>query len=133
MGRRSYDMGNGDFTGYEFQTPIFVLTHRVPDEAARGQNDRLRFSFVTDGIERAIAPAKGAAGNRDVTVVGGASTIRQCLAEGLVDELHIDLRAVRLGDGLRLFDRLAAASVGLETIRITESPGVTHRRFRVAR
>jgi len=51
----------------------------------------------------------------------------------LVDELHIDLRAVLLCDGLRLFDLVDAAPVELETIRVTESPGVTHLRFRVAR
>lgn len=133
MGRRAYDMANGDFTGYEFQTPIFVLTHRAPDEPAKGQNERLTIAFVPVGIERAISLAKTAAGDRDVTVVGGVSTVRQCLAAGLVDELHIDLRAVLLRDGLRLFDPTDAAPMELEPIRVTESPGVTHLRFRVPR
>src|SRR5215217_121588 len=131
MGRRSYDMANGDFTGYEFQVPIFVLTHHAPDQVAKGQSDRLMFSFVAGGIERAITQAKAAAGEKDVTVIGGASTIQQCIEAGLVDELHIDLRSVLLGDGLRLFDRPGAEPVELETIRVTESPGVTHLRFRV--
>ncbi len=61
----------------------------------------MTFAFVTDGIEQ----AKAAAGDRDVTVVGGASTLRQCIETGLADELHIDLRSVLLGDGLRLFER----------------------------
>jgi dihydrofolate reductase len=133
MGRRSYDMGEGDFTGYEFQTPIFVLTHRAPDQVAKGENDNLSFTFVTDGIESAIAQAKAAAGDKDVTVIGGASTVQQCLNAGLVDELEIDVRAVLLGDGTRLFDRLGAAPIELETTRVTESPGVTHLRFRVVK
>jgi dihydrofolate reductase len=133
MGRRSYDMGKGDFTGYEFQVPIFVLTHQPPEQAAKGQNENLTIAFVTDGIERAMDMAKAAAGNRDVTVVGGADTIRQCLAAGLVDELHIDLRAILLGDGLRLFDRSNDLPVELESLGASESPGVTHLRYRVRR
>jgi len=83
MGRRSYDMGNVDFTGYEFQTPIFVLTHRAPEEVAKGQSNRLTFTFIEDGIESVIAQAKAAAGDRDVTVGDDASTIQQCLAAGV--------------------------------------------------
>lgn len=133
MGRRSYDMGNGDYTGYEFQAPIFVLTHQAPERAAKGENDELTFTFVTEGVERLIDRAKTAAGDRDVTVVGGASTIRQCLEAHLVDELHIDIRAVLLGDGLRLFERSDNPPIELETIGVSESPGVTHLRYRVGR
>jgi dihydrofolate reductase len=121
MGRTS-DMANGAFTDYEFQVPIVVLTYRELDEAAKVQNDRLAFTFVADRIERAIAQAQAASGDRDVTVLGGASTILQCLAAGLVDELHIDLRAVLLGDVRRLFDLSDAPPVEVETIRLTESP-----------
>ncbi len=131
MGRRSYEMGSGDFTGYEFQVPLFVLTHRVPEQGAKGANDRLTFTFVTEGIERVVDLAKAAAGDRDVTVVGGAGTIRQCIEAGLADELHIDLRSVLLGDGLRLFDRSASPPIDLESIGVSESPGVTHLRYRV--
>lgn len=133
MGRRSYDMGEGDFTGYEFQTPIFVLTHRAPDQIAKGENDKLSFTFVTDGIDSAIAQAKAAAGDKDVTVIGGASTIQQCINARLADELEIDLRPVLLGEGTRLFDRLGDVPIELETSRVTESPGVTHLRFRVVK
>jgi dihydrofolate reductase len=133
MGRRSYEMGNGDFTGYELQVPIFVLTHQAPEQVAKGENDKLTFTFVTEGIERAIDQAKAAAGDKDVTVVGGASTIRQCLEAGLADELHIDLRSVLLGDGLRLFDRSDAPPIELESIGVSESPGVTHVRYRIGK
>lgn len=129
MGRRSYDMAGGDFTGYEFQVPIFVLTHQAPEQVAKGQNDQLTISFVTEGIERAIALAKEAAGDMDVTVVGGADTIRQCVAAGLVDELQIDIRAVLLGDGLRLFERSDGPPLELESLGMSESPGVTHLRY----
>ena len=131
MGRRSYEMGNGDFTGYEFQVPIFVLTHHAPEQVATGENDTLTFIFVTEGIDRAIDRAKAAAGDKDVTVVGGASTIRQCIEDGLADELHIDLRSVLLGDGLRLFDRSGSPPPELESIGVSESPGVTHLRYRM--
>src|SRR5213082_488570 len=86
MGRRAYDMAAGDFTDYEYQVPIFVLTHEVPEKAAKGENERLACTFVTDGIESAIEKAKAAAGDKDVTVVGGANTAQQCVRAGLVDE-----------------------------------------------
>ncbi len=131
MGRRSYDMGNGDFSGYEFQVPIFVLTHRPPQRAATGENDKLTFTFVTEGVGRAVEQAKTAAGDKDITVVGGASIIRQCIAAGLVDEVHIDVRAVLLGDGLRLFEPTGLPPIELEPIGVSASPGVTHLRYRV--
>ncbi len=131
MGRRSYGMGNGDFTGYEFQVPIFVLTHQAPEQVAKGENDKLAFTFVTEGIERTIDRAKAAAGDMDVTVVGGADTIRQCIEAGLADELRIDLRSILLGDGFRLFDRSDDPPIELESSGLGESPGVTHLRYRV--
>lgn len=133
MGRRAYEMGNGDFTGYEFQTPIFVLTRQPPAQPAKGENDRLTFTFVSEGIEPAIDQAKAAAGDKDITVVGGASVIRQCLAAGLADEVHIDLRPILLGDGLRLFERSNAQPIELDSIEVSQSPGVTHLRYRVRR
>jgi len=74
MGRRAYDMAEGDLTDYEFQVPIFVLTHSVPEKVAKGENDTLTLTFVTDGIERAIEQAKAAAGDKHVMVIGGANT-----------------------------------------------------------
>ena len=133
MGRRAYAMAQGDFTGYEFQVPIFVLTHQVPEAVAKGENDQLRFTFVTDGIEHAIAQARAAAGEKDVTVIGGAQTVQQCLQAELVDELQIDLVPVLLGGGLRLFDQPASKPVELERIRVIEYPWFTHLRFRVLR
>jgi len=131
MGRRAYDMAQGDFTGYEFQVPIVVLTHHAPETVANGENDRLRFTFVTDGIEHAIAQARAAAGEKDVAVIGGAQTVQQCLQAGLVDELQIDLVPVLLGGGLRLFAQPGSEPIELERIRVIEYPWFTHLRFRV--
>lgn len=133
MGRRSYDMGQGDFTDYEYQVPIFVVTHHAPAQPPKGQNDRLRITFVTDGVESAIAQAKVAAGDRHVTVVGGADTARQCLSAGLVDEIHMGIAPVCFGEGLRFFAPGAIESLTLEQIRVFESPTRTDLWFRVVR
>ena len=122
MGRHAYDMAAGDFTGYEYQTPIFVLTHHVPEQVAKGQNDQLTITYVTDGVESAIAKAKAAAGGKQVTVVGGANTAQQCLRAGLVDEIHIGVVPVLLGDGLRFFEPLAHEGLKLVQTRVFESP-----------
>src|SRR5512138_3952565 len=77
MGRHVYELADSFLWAnddYEFQTPIFVLTHTPPAKYPKG-NDRLTFTFVTDGIESAISQAKKAAGDRNVEVIGGASTI----------------------------------------------------------
>lgn len=134
MGRRSYDMGNGDYTGYEYQVPIFVVTHKPPKKAAKGQNSRLKFSFVTEGLESALAQAKAVAGDKDVTVVGGASTIQQLLKSKLLDELHITIVPILLNEGLRLFDKLGENPPNLERIGLIESPaGRTDIMYRVVK
>jgi dihydrofolate reductase len=63
MGRRAYDMAEGDLTDYEYQVPIFVLTHHLPEKVAKGENDQLTLTFVTGGIESALEKAKAAAGH----------------------------------------------------------------------
>lgn len=131
MGRHAYDMGNGDFTGYEYQVPIFVLTHHVPEQAPKGQNDQLTITFVTDGIASAIAQAKATAGDKHVMVVGGANTAQQCLRAGLVDELHIGVAPVLLGEGLRFFEPSVNEHLRLERTRVFESPSRTDLWFRI--
>jgi dihydrofolate reductase len=87
------------------------------------------FNFVTDGIERALEQAKAAAGDKDVSVAGGASAIQQSLNAGLIDDFELHVVPLMLGDGERLFD---GVDVNLERTRVLESPsGVTHLRFRV--
>jgi dihydrofolate reductase len=133
MGRHAYDMAEGDFTGYEFQVPIFVVTHRVPQQVAKGENDKLRFTFVTDGVERAIEQARAAAGEKDVTVIGGAHIAQQLIKAGLVDELQLSIMPVLLGAGLRLFDQVGPEPIELEKIKVIDSPTRTDIWFRVVK
>jgi dihydrofolate reductase len=131
MGRGAFDMAQGDFTGYEYQVPIFVLTHHPPTVPTKGQNDKLTIIFVTDGIESAIEKARSAAGARDVTVVGGASTAQQCINAGLADVLEIGIVPILLGSGLRFFDNESIHDILLERENVQESSSRTDLRFHV--
>jgi dihydrofolate reductase len=132
MGRRTFDMA-GDTDSYadtyELQVPIFVVTHRPPARHPQ-ENDRLTFTFVDD-VAPAVEQARAAAGDRAVTVVGGADLNRQLLELGLVDELRIDVVPVLLGAGLPLFDR--APSVPLEKLGVDDLPTRTSLRYAVRR
>ena len=103
MSRSAFDRAGGDLSGHAFQMPIFVLTRRIPIEPIKGQNDRLRVSFVGEGIECAVARARAAAENKDIAVIGDAETAQQLIRAGLVDELNLDVVPVLLGQGLRFF------------------------------
>jgi dihydrofolate reductase len=133
MGRRTFDMANGDFTDYEYQVPIFVLTHHPPAQVTKGQNDKLTITFVTEGIESAIQQARTAAGDKDVTIVGGASTAQQVINARLFDEIHIGIVPTMLGlrGGLRFFENLSIEQTELERIAILESPSRTDLQFRL--
>ena len=133
MGRRAYDMAEGDLTDYEYQVPIFVLTHHVPEKMAKGQNDRLTVTFVIEGIESAIEKAKAAAGDKHVMVVGGAKTAQQCLRAGLVDEIHMGIVPVLFGEGLRFFEPLINEQMELERTTVFQSPTRTDLWFRVVK
>jgi dihydrofolate reductase len=132
MGRRTFEMGDPDsYVGdYEFQVPIFVVTHEPPRVRPK-EDERLTFTFVTDGVESAVAQAKSAAGDRAVQVVGGANIARQLLEAGLVDELRIDVMPVLLGAGLRLLDQSSLANVRLEKLDVQDVGVRTSLRFRV--
>ena len=132
MGRRTFGMGDPDaFVGnYEFQVPIFVVTHHPPAVPPR-QDERLTFTFVTDGVESAIEQAEAAAGDKVVQVVGGPSVIQQLLGAGLVDVLSIDVMPVVLGDGLRLLENLDPERLRLEKREVREVGARTTLGFRV--
>jgi dihydrofolate reductase len=136
MGRNSFAMAEDPdwFVGaYEYQVPIFVLTHQPPKRHPK-ESDELTFTFVTDGLESAIRQAKAAAGKKHVTVIGAASTAQQCLNAGLADELHIDIMPVLLGGGLRAFDDIDAQQIKLERMNVRELPyGRTHAEFRLVK
>ncbi len=126
-GRRTYDDSDGWGGKLPFEWPFFIVTHHLPENAAE-----VPFTFVTDGVERAVELAQAAAGDKDVSVMGG-DIVRQCLAAGLLDQIEIDLVPILLGEGVRLFDGLGADPVEVELTRIVEAPGVTHLSFRVVR
>jgi dihydrofolate reductase len=106
--------------------PFFIVTHRPEEEPEGGH-----FNFVA-GVEEAIARAKEAAGDKDVSVMGGADVIRQALDADLVDELSIIVAPVILGDGKRLFDGFSK-SVELEHVGVRQSPFATFIDYRVTR
>ena len=135
MGKKSFEMAEPDSYAdtYEFQVPIFVVTHKPPKKAPK-HNKNLNFSFVTDGVESAIAQAKLAAGDKAVQVVGGADVIQQVLKAGLADELTVDVMPVLYGAGQRLLDDPELAKLKLEKIdarEVTAGGPRTMLRFRV--
>ncbi|MGH2953839.1 MAG: dihydrofolate reductase family protein [Solirubrobacterales bacterium] len=132
MGRRAFEMGDPDtYVGnYEFQVPIFVLTHHPPETAPK-QDEHLTFTFVTDGVESAVEQARAAAGAKAVQVIGGASTMQQLLGAGLVDKLRIDVMPVVFGGGLRLLDDIDPERVQLEKTGVQEVGARTSLTFRV--
>jgi dihydrofolate reductase len=134
MGKRTFEMAEPDsYVGYyEFQVPIFVLTHHPPKVAPK-QDEHLTFTFVTDGLESAVAQARAAARDKAVQVVGGVNVAQQLLGAGLVDELHVDIMPVFLGSGLRAFESSSLGSVRLEKISVQEVGARTSLRFRVKR
>ena len=131
VGRRMFDNAREWGENPPFHMPVFVLTHeaREPDAKEGGTT----FTFVNDGIESALEQARAAAGDKNVSVGGGANTIQQFLRAGLLDELQIHITPVLLGGGIRLFDDLGSEHVELEQTRVIESPAVTHLRYRVNR
>ena len=107
-----------------YHSPVFVLTHhaRAPLEMKGGTT----FHFVTDGIHSALEQARTAAGDKDVRLGGGVSTIRQYLSSGLVDELHLAIVPVLLGDGENLFAGLDLPRSGYECVERIEGARATH-------
>jgi dihydrofolate reductase len=125
-GRRTFEIAGG-WNGNHAWGPAFVLTHDIPDGWPRPDST---VHFVTDGIESAVSQARAAAGGRNVGV-HGAETIQQLLNARLLDEIHVDVAAVLLGSGIRLFDHLAAGPLVLGDPSVIAGVGVTHLRYPV--
>ncbi|WP_346536770.1 dihydrofolate reductase family protein [Micromonospora sp. DPT] len=138
MGRRMFGGGDGpwdlDWTGWwgedpPFRTPVFVLTHHPRETLVmRGGTE---FRFVTGGLVAALRQAREAAGDRVVSVAGGASTVNQCLAAGLLDTLQLHVVPIVLGAGERLFE--GVGDPRLEQVSVVAGPTVTHVTYRVRR
>lgn len=114
-----------------YHCPVFVLTHYPADSIPMAGGTT--FHFVTEGIEAAYAQAMAVADGRDISIAGGASCARQAIAAGLVDEIDLQVSAVLLGSGERLFDGFPAGTPHMELVRVLEAPGVAHVRYRVHR
>lgn len=139
MGRRMFSGGEGPWEddpnadgwwGEEppFHVPVFVATHHTREPLP--MQGGTTFTFVTDGVESAVEQARAAAGDKNVSVGGGASVIQQLMDAGLLDEIQIHLVPVLLGGGVRLLENVGVAD--LERTEFASSPtGVTHLRFRV--
>ncbi|MFJ7077847.1 dihydrofolate reductase family protein [Streptomyces sp. NPDC098781] len=112
-----------------FHAPVFVLTHhaREPQPMDGGTT----FHFVTDGIEAALAQARASAGEGDVAIQGGATTVNQYLTAGLIDELRLHIAPLTLGAGTRVFE--GVPPLKLEQVGSRSASQVTHVTYRVLR
>ncbi len=138
MGRNMYGPVRGPWSSYDgewrgwwgdeppYHAPVFVLTHHEHDPIE--MEGGTTFHFVTDGFESALEQAH-AVGEGDVLVAGGASTIRQALTAGALDELTLAIAPVLLGEGERIFD--AGTVSDLEVVEAEHSPLATHVRYRI--
>jgi len=129
VGRRTFDMAGRWDGDHHDGVPIFVPTHQAPADPSSGP---AKVTYVTDGIESAVAQAKAAAGDRNV-LLHGADTAQHCLRAGVLDEMEIHVVPVLLGQGRRLFEHLSADHIELEITRVVDAPGVTHLHYRVNR
>ena len=132
IGKRMFDVGFEPWGDPPpFGMPVFIVTHHHRD--AMPMQGGTTYTFVADGIDAALEQARAAAGSKDVGIWGGASTIRQYLQAGLLDELQLHLVPILLGGGTRLFDGLDPAGIDLRRTSSVETPGATHLRFEVVR
>jgi dihydrofolate reductase len=141
MGRKMFSGGSGPWESDPnadawwgdnppFHVPVFVLTHheREPVEKEGGTT----FTFVTDGFESALEQARAAAGEKDVSISGGADVAQQALRAGAVDEVTLHIAPVLLGGGTSLFGDLGM-DLTLELTNVLEGPEATHLQYVVRR
>ncbi len=132
-GRTTYDASLpswvADGPSGKARRPVFVVTHQAPKESPENGV----YTFVTSGIEAALAQAKTAAGDKDVAVMGGANLGQQYLKAGLLDDIAIQLVPVLFGDGTRLFADFGGDHIKLEPIKMLETPIATHLHYRVVK
>ena len=129
MGRRTYEVEDRDRPGIyggAWDGPYFVVTHQIPASVP----DWMTGTFVTGGVEDAVAKAKTAAGDGYVGLLG-ANMAQQCLAAGLLDEIVVQVAPVLLGDGVRFLDLPGVEAIKLEKTAVSESGMLTDLSFRV--
>jgi dihydrofolate reductase len=137
MGRNMFgpvrgSWGDDAWTGWwgespPFHHPVFVLTHH--ERPSISMDGGTTFHFVSDGIEAALERAIDAADGNDIRVGGGAATVQQYLRAGLIDDLHLAIVPILLGNGERLFDHLDGGPDGYKCVEFVSSPAVTHVRL----
>jgi dihydrofolate reductase len=141
MGRNMFGPVRGEWRGEDwkgwwgdnppFHTPTFVLTHHPRDSFE--MEGGTTFHFVTDGIESAMARAREAAGEKDVSIGGGASTLQQAIAAGELDEILVNQVPILLGAGDRLFDDLPARAAEFELADAVRGREALHLTYRICR
>jgi dihydrofolate reductase len=107
-----------------YHTPVFVLTHHA--RAPLEMNGGTTFYFVTDGVESALKQAREAANSKDVRIGGGVATIRQYLVAGAIDEMHLAVSPVLLGEGENLFADINLHEMGFKVERTVAGENATH-------
>ena len=127
--RRTFDLANAWDGRHPMDVPMVVVTHRIPEEWAHREGTP--FTFVSEGVPKAIEIAREIAGDKDV-VVGAPSVTKECIRLGLLDEIHVDLVPVVLGGGVRLFEN-GRAPIHFEVTAASGTPWVTHLTYRVVR
>lgn len=140
MGRHMFGGGDGDWDeswrGWwgedpPYHAPVFVLTHNARQPLP--MDGGTTFTFVTDGIESALAQATAAAGDLDVSLVGGADVVQQYIAAGLLDEIDVHIAPLLLGGGTRLFEHLGETPIDLKIIRTAGSDNASHLKYELVR
>lgn len=125
-GRHLFDITGAWGGKHPLNVPMVVVTHRPAQEWIKPGSP---FTFVTDGVESAVRKAQEIAGNKNVAVAS-ANVLQQVVRLGLLEEIHIDLVPVLLGDGTRLFDHIGGP-IDLEITEVVPAPDVTHLTYRV--
>ena len=138
MGRKMFGGGGGAWNhawkGWwgdnpPYHVPVFVLTHHARDPLS--MQGGTTFTFVTSGIGSALGQARSAAGDKDIVIAGGAHTVQQFMAAGMVDELYLHIVPIVLGAGERLLENVGDPT--LQPVTVIESPAVTHVKYRIVR
>ncbi|WP_368654172.1 dihydrofolate reductase family protein [Ornithinibacillus sp. 4-3] len=128
VGRRTFDIVNGWGGSHPIQgIPIFIVTHEAPENYLENHTS---FTFVTDGIKSAIEQANKAANGKNISI-GAASIAQQCVQAKLLDEMHLHISPILLGNGIRLFDQIGQEHIKLESKEVVDGSDVVHVKYKI--